>query len=73
MKANADKCHPLVSSNESGTTKIEDFSIKYSTEEKLLRVKFDSTLSFKNHVTSLSKKGTQKLHALVRISHNRLK
>ena len=35
MKANADKCHLLVSSEESCTAKIEDFSIKNSTEEKL--------------------------------------
>ena len=35
MKANADKCNLLVSSNESCTAKIEDFSIKNSTEEKL--------------------------------------
>ena len=69
MKANADKCHLLVSSNESCTTKIEDFSIKNSTEEKLLGVKFDSNLSFENDVTSLCKKASQKLHALVRISH----
>ena len=69
MKANADKCHLLVSSNESCTVKIEDFSIKNSTEEKLLGEKFDSNLSFKNHVTSLCKKASQKLHALARISH----
>ena len=36
MKANADKCHLLVSSNESCRAKIENFSIKNSTEEKLL-------------------------------------
>ena len=66
MKANADKCHLLVSSN---TAKIEDFSIKNRTEEKLLGVKFDSNLSFENHVTSLCKKVSQKLHALARISH----
>ena len=69
MKANADKCHLLVSSNESCTAKIADFSIKNSTEEKLLGVKFDSNLSFENHVTSLCKKASQKLHALARISH----
>ena len=69
MKANADKCHLLVSSNESCTAKIEDFSIKNSTEERLLVVKFDSNLSFENHVTSLCKKASQKLHALARISH----
>ena len=35
---------------------------------KLLEVKFDSYLSFENHVTSLCKKASQKLHALTRIS-----
>ena len=45
MKANADKCHLLVSFDESCTAEIEDFSIKNSTEEKLLAVKFDSNLS----------------------------
>ena len=69
MKANADKCHLLVSSDESSTAKIEDFSIKNRTEEKLLGVKFDSNLSFENHVTSLCKKASQKLHALERILH----
>ena len=47
MKANADKCHLLVSSNESCTAKIEDFSIKNRTEEKLLGVKFDSNFLLK--------------------------
>ena len=69
MKANADKCHLLVSSNESCTAKIEDFSIKNSTKEKLSGVKFDSNLSFENHVTSLCKKASQKLHTLARTSH----
>ena len=36
MKANADKCHLSVSFEESRTAKIEDFSIKNSTKEKLL-------------------------------------
>ena len=58
MKANADKCHLLVSSDESCTAKIEDFSIKNSIEEKLLGLKFDSNLSFENHVTSLSNKAS---------------
>ena len=55
MKANADKCHLLVSFDESCTAKIEDFSIKSSTKEKLLGVKFDSNISFENYVTSLCK------------------
>ena len=69
MKANADKCHLLVSSDESCKAKIEDFSIKNSIEEKLVGVKFDSNLSFENHVTSLSNKASQKLYVLARISH----
>ena len=69
MKANVNKCHLLVSSEENCTAKIEDFSTKISTEEKLLVVKFDSSLSFENHVTSLCKKEIQKLHVLARISH----
>ena len=36
MKANGDKCHLLVSPDERCTAKIEDVSIKNSTEEKLL-------------------------------------
>ena len=69
MRANDDKCHLLVTSDESCTAKVEDFSIKNSTEEKHLEVKFDSNLSFENHVTSLCQKASQKLHALARISH----
>ena len=69
MKANADKCHLLVSSDESCTAKIEDFNIKTSTKKKLLGVKFDSNLSFESHVTSLCKEASQKLHAVARISH----
>ena len=55
MKANANKYHLLLNSDESCTVKIEDFSIKNSTEENLLGVKFDSILSFENHVISLYK------------------
>ena len=53
----------------SSLDKIEDCSIKTSAEEKLLGVKFDSNLSFENHVTSLCEKANQKLHTLARISH----
>ena len=68
-RAYADKCHLLVSSDESCTAKIEDFGIKNSTEEKLLGIKFDSNLSFENRVTSLCKNASHKLHAFARISH----
>ena len=69
MKANTDKCHLLVNSDKVCTAEIKDFSIKNSTEEKLLKVKSDSNLSFEGHVNSLCKKASQKLHALTKISH----
>ena len=73
MKANTNKCHVFVSSDESSTAKIEDFNIKNSTKEKLLWVKFDSNLSSEYYVkrtkTTLCKKASQKLHTLARISH----
>ena len=56
IKANADKSHLLVSSDERCTARFVGFSIKNNTEEKLLQAKFDSNLSFKIRVTSLCKK-----------------
>ena len=41
--------------------------ITNSTEEKILGIKFDSKPSFENHVSSLCKKESQKLHALTKI------
>ena len=50
MKANPDKCHRLVATNSLTSANINDFQITNSTEEKLLGIKFDSKLSFENHV-----------------------
>ena len=66
MKANADKCHLLVTRDTDVTAKIGEFDVKNS-REKLLGVKIDSKLSFENHVSSLCKKASQKLHALARV------
>ena len=38
MKANVDKCHLLVSSDESCTARIEDITVKKSAEEKLGKI-----------------------------------
>ena len=65
LKAKADICHLLVSSDESCTAKIKDFS----SEENLLGLRFDSDLSFENQFTYLCRKTSQKLLALARISH----
>ena len=67
MKANADEFHLRVTCNTNITAKVEGFSIKNSTEEKLLCIKFDSKLLFENHVSSLCTKASRKLYALARI------
>ena len=64
MKANADKCHLLVTRDTDVTAKIGELDIKDSREVELLGVKIDGKLSFENHVSSLCKKASQKLHAL---------
>ena len=61
MKANADKCHLLVTTNSAVSANIEEFVINNSNEEKLLGKKIDTKLSFENHVSSLCKKASQKL------------
>ena len=67
MKANPDKCHILVTSYALASVNINGFQITNSTEQKLQGIKFDSKLSFENHVLSLCKEASQKLHALTRI------
>ena len=67
MKANADKCHLLVTRDTEATAKIGELDVKNSRDKELLGVKIDSKLSFKNHVSSLCKKASQKLHAVRRV------
>ena len=45
------------------------FEIESSKKEKLLVISIDTTLSFEQHITSLCKKASQKLHALARTAH----
>ena len=68
MKANADKCHLLLSENTKHVACINHIQIENKTSEKLLGVTIDSDLKFDIHVNNLCKKATQKLNALARIS-----
>ena len=67
MEANTDKCHLLVTRGTDVKAKIGELDVKDSREVKLLGVKIDGKLSFENHVSSLCKKASQKLHALARV------
>ena len=69
-KLNEDKCHLMIFDEKSNkvSVKIGEANVKERKEEKLLGIIFDQTLSFKQHVKTLCKKASQKLHALARIS-----
>ena len=71
MKLNADKCYLLVLGqrcDDPVTVRIGNADVVNSSEEKLLGVQIDSTLSFDNHVSKLCQKASNKLYALARIS-----
>ena len=67
MKPNGEKCHLLVTTEKSVSINIDRSSVTNKKEQKLLGIKFDSSLSFEGHITNLCKKASQKLHALARI------
>ena len=69
MKANADKCHLLVTGNYEVSANINECEIENSKKEKILGISINTTLSFEHHTASLCKKASQKLHALARIAH----
>ena len=68
MKANPNKSHLLLSTNEKTSAKINDILIENSFSEKLLGVTIDSDLKFNSHLENICTKVSQKLHALTRIS-----
>ena len=56
MKANADKCHLLTSSNEESSVCIDDDIIKNSKCEKVLEVNIDQKANFNAHFNKICKK-----------------
>ena len=68
MRINADKCHLLISTNNTVKIKIGNFDITNIKSEKLLGVKFDHKLSLDDHISELCKKASRKIHALSRVA-----
>ena len=66
MKENTDKCHLLLSKDESSEIHIGDPIIESSTCQKLLGIKIDSKLRFDDHIQDLCNKANRKLRALAR-------
>ena len=68
MKANPEKCHLLMNVNRPATIKIGKYTISNGYCEKLLGVKIDSQLNFNNHLETIIKKTSEKLHVLARFT-----
>ena len=68
LKANPDKCHLLINTDENVTLKIKNETITSSSNEKLLGILFNNKFDFDEHVTSLCRKASQKLNALARVA-----
>ena len=70
FKLNADKCNLLISNHdEDASIIINNEIIEGNKSVKLLGIKIDNEVKFKEHVTSLCQKVSQKLHALARIAN----
>ena len=70
FKPNGDKFHLLVSNHDDDASIIiNNKIIEGSKSVKLLGVTIDNKLSFKEHVTNICNKVSQKLHALARLAH----
>ena len=74
MKANPDKFHILLSSSQNelndniATINIDNNIILNGGSENLLGITIDNKLTFKDDVSNLCKKASQKLHALATVS-----
>ena len=70
FKMNADKCKLLITNhNENASISIQGEIISASNCVKLLGINIDNKLDYKEHISSICKKASLKLHALARISH----
>ena len=68
MKENKGKCHLIVSSNKHISMKLDNIEIENSHCERLLGVKIDSKLNFKEHLDVIIKKARKKINVLSRIT-----
>ena len=68
MKSNDDKCK-LITTKENTSVKIGNDIIKSSNSVKLLGITIDNKLNFKEHLTNICKKVSNKLHGLARVSN----
>ena len=68
LKANADKCHLILSTDKPFSINVENEFIKSSNNNKLLGINLNNRLGFNTHVTNTCNPVSKKLNALARIS-----
>ena len=69
FKLNPSKCHLLVPKHsDESFLRVGNETIKAKSSVKLLGLNIDQNLNFNEHVTTLCKKASQKVHALARIA-----
>ena len=69
MKANHNKCHLLLSTQEEANVKIANTTIKCSQSEKSLGIILDNKLKFDKHVENICQKASRKLNVLARVTY----
>ena len=61
MKANAEKCHVLLSTSIELTVNFNELQFKNSQLEKLLEITIDNDLKVEDHINNIWKKASAKL------------
>ena len=69
MKANHDKCHLLLSTQEEANTQIANTTTKCSLSEKSLGIILDNQLKFDKHFENICQKASRKSNALATITN----
>ena len=69
MKANPDKCHLLLRTQESSNIQIGNFTIESSKAKKLPGINLVNNLKFDIHVDSICQKANRKRNVLARIGN----
>ena len=68
FKANADKCHLILITDEPFSINTDNEVIEKSSNKKLLGINLNNRLGFDTHVANICNRVSKKLHALARIS-----
>ena len=68
LKASADKCHLILSTDEPFLINIDNEVIKNSNNKKLLGINLNNRLGFDTHVANICNRVSKKFYALARIS-----